>query len=292
MLGSVRRALVSIAVSQIGEPIDARRRLTSDRAALLGLLGELGGGAWGRPTACAGWSVHDVVVHVLGDDLGRLARSRDAWSPLAPWSDETIGRFVDRINDEWVVAARRLGPRLLIDLLRSTGEQLDEMWAARDPQAIADGVSWAGMSTGPVWFDASRDMTEYWVHEQQIRDAIGLRTRESADELAGVLDVFARGLPFALADVARLTGWAVRLVADLPGGTAIAWTIERSDTGWSLVPDEPGRAVVAWANIDGRTLWRHWTRQRGSIPMTSASGGDHVLVQTVLDHVAIIRSQP
>ena len=54
--------------------------------------------------------------------------------------------------------------------------------------------------------------------------------------------------------------------------------------------DDPDREVVASATIDGRTLWRHWTRQRGSIPMTSASRGDHILVQLVLDHVAIIRS--
>jgi hypothetical protein len=33
-------------------------------------------------------------------------------------------------------------------------------------------VSWAGPDTSPAWLDIARDYTEFWVHQQQIRDAV------------------------------------------------------------------------------------------------------------------------
>ncbi len=47
--------------------------LPEERAALLDLLAGLTDDEWARPTACAGWSVKDVALHILGGDLGNLA---------------------------------------------------------------------------------------------------------------------------------------------------------------------------------------------------------------------------
>lgn len=51
--------------------------LTNDqRAALLGLLTEIPAEAWSTPTGCRGWSVHDVVAHLVEGELlfGRVYR--------------------------------------------------------------------------------------------------------------------------------------------------------------------------------------------------------------------------
>ena len=46
--------------------------------ALLSLLGGLSADAWQRPSACPGWSVKDVALHLLGVEVGNLSRRRDA----------------------------------------------------------------------------------------------------------------------------------------------------------------------------------------------------------------------
>ena len=45
--------------------------------------------------------------------------------------------FIDRRNGEWVVATRRLSPRLLRELLVLGGEQTQAWFASLDPVALA-----------------------------------------------------------------------------------------------------------------------------------------------------------
>ena len=93
--------------------------------------------------------------------------------PLRPRDGEPFPAFLDRINAEWVTAARRLSPRLLIEQLSVAADQIVDFWAAADPDVLGDGVSWAGANPAPVWLDAARDFSEYWTHHQQICDATG-----------------------------------------------------------------------------------------------------------------------
>jgi len=54
---------------------------------------------------------------VVGDDLNRSSRTRDAHSGSGPRPGEGLAPFVHRINDEWVQVAQHLSPRVLIDML-------------------------------------------------------------------------------------------------------------------------------------------------------------------------------
>jgi hypothetical protein len=67
----------------------------------------------------------DLVCHLVGDDLGFLARRRDGHFGTSPpenvAGDDQFARWLDGIQDEWVTAARRLSPRLATDLLASRG---------------------------------------------------------------------------------------------------------------------------------------------------------------------------
>lgn len=100
----------------------------AERARLIGALEGLDAEDWHAATPCPGWSVHDVAGHVLGDDVGRLARTRDGFTRPGPSHGETLPDFIDRINQEWVVAARRLSPRLLLSSLSWTGKQISDLW--------------------------------------------------------------------------------------------------------------------------------------------------------------------
>lgn len=83
---------------------------------------------------------------------------------------ETLPRYLDRVNEEFVRVSRRLSPRVLIELLEHLGPQLNIPWAVRDLAAPADlSVSWAATDlASPAWLDIGREYTEFWIHQQQI----------------------------------------------------------------------------------------------------------------------------
>ena len=56
---------------------DVRAVLTRERSELLEWLDDLTPDEWGAPTAAPGWTVKDLALHLLDDDLGLLSRSRD-----------------------------------------------------------------------------------------------------------------------------------------------------------------------------------------------------------------------
>jgi uncharacterized protein (TIGR03083 family) len=59
--------------------LDVSALFQAERERLLGLLVGLTADDWQRPTPCPGWTVLDLANHLLGDDLGWLARNRDGY---------------------------------------------------------------------------------------------------------------------------------------------------------------------------------------------------------------------
>ncbi len=237
---------MTVDVEQLGGPVDARPLMRTVRARLDELVAELDEAEWRRATVCPGWDVADLVAHIVGDDLGRLSRTHDGTAG-PPWRPgEDLPAYLDRINDEWVVAFRRLSPAVLVSLLGAGGDGVLTMWDdAIGVDEAAGAVSWAGLEEGVGWMDHARDTTEYWIHEQHLREAVG-RPHVEPDEVAAVVDVLARGLPFALEDVAAPDGAHVAAHADDLG---LVWRIDRRDGRWWFAghapsaPDARPRAV-------------------------------------------------
>ena len=71
-------------------PHDYAALFTIERSRLTGLLARLRAADWERPSPCPGWSVLGLCCHLLGDDLGSLARHRDDYlgTPGPPGATE------------------------------------------------------------------------------------------------------------------------------------------------------------------------------------------------------------
>ena len=108
------------------------------RTQLLALLGGLGEDDWARPTAAPRWSVKDVTAHLLGGDIGILSRGRDSFSFQSPnlGTYRELVELVNRLNEEWVIAARRISPRLLRELLALMGREVETYFSSLDLEAI------------------------------------------------------------------------------------------------------------------------------------------------------------
>ena len=164
------------------------------RADLTTLLAGLSGEDWASPTACPGWSVHAVAAHLLGVELGNVSVRRDGWA-MGPAEDEDLDTWLNAFNQQWVDAARRISPALLIELLDLAGRRFEEHVATLDPDAMGGPVEWAtGSEAAPVWLDVGREYMERYVHQLQIRDATG-RPALGASFTSPVLAVAAHALP-------------------------------------------------------------------------------------------------
>jgi hypothetical protein len=239
---------------------------------------------------CPGWSVKDVALHLLGDDIGLLSRRRDGVTPAAaprePGSFQELVALLDRHNQTWVEAARRISPRLLCELLAFTGEATWRYLASLDPLALEARVSWVRPDPVPNWLDVAREYTERWT-QQQIRDAVGVPGLKEPGFMGPVLTTFAHALPRAFASAPAPVGTTVEVAVGGQGGGC--WVLTRTPDGWHLAAGTAAEPV-ARAVLDAETAWRLWTKGIG--PAAAEAGvsisGDRALGRRVLDAVAII----
>lgn len=233
--------------------------LQETNAALLALLESLEHRDWGRPTVHPTRDVKDLTAHLLDGSLRRLSFQRDGFVlPAPPMSSfEDMVGFVQHLNTEWMAAARRLSPRLLIELLRWADGELVELFRRQNPGAPAPfGVAWAGEEWSENGFDMAREYTEKWHHQQQLRDAVGKPGLREARFVRPVLDTFLRGAPHAYRDLDAPEGTEVRVDLDGEGGGS--WSLTRENGRWGLAPGGASPAAVVRLPVD--TAWRLWTR--------------------------------
>ncbi len=187
----------------------------------------------------------------------------------------------------WVRATRRMSPRVLCDLLRFTGPQVEAYFASLDPAATGVPVGWAGPKPAPVWLDLAREYTERWHHQQQVRDAVGKPGLKERKFLAPVLETFARGLPRAYREVAAPEGTAVQV--SISGESGGEWFLVSENGAWNLYVDAAGPAS-ARVIIEQDDAWRLFTKglSREQARRKVALEGDERLGLRALETVSII----
>lgn len=232
------------------EPRDVRPLLRQERAELLTLLSALTAEQWRAPTRAPGWSVKDVALHLLDDDLGWLSRDRDGdRSGLLDVGDhDDFVRALAGKNQRWVDGAQGLSREVVHGLLAWAGEQMDAHYAGMDLTARGH-VSWAGGDV-PVWFDVEQDLTERWVHQQQVREAVGVDDGYAARYLPVVLATFVWAFPAQYEPYA-----APGTLVGLDLGAGPGWTLTRTARSWTLDEGLPS-AADASLRTDADTAWR------------------------------------
>jgi uncharacterized protein (TIGR03083 family) len=257
--------------------------------ALLDLLSDLSPEDWNRSTICPGWSVKDVATHLLGGKIGILSRKRDGYlysgDPVIKWDD--LVALINNLNKLWIGAASRLSPRILCELLKITGEQVCDYFQSLDPYAIGDPVDWAGPEPAPVWLDLAREFTEWWHHQQQIRDAVGKPGLKEPKFFAPVLDCFVRALPRTYRGVSAKTGTLVSLT--ILGDSGGRWGMFRETDAWNLYLD-PSLPPDAEIVIDQDAAWRLFTKgiSKDEARVNATLIGDQSLGLKLFETVSVI----
>jgi uncharacterized protein (TIGR03083 family) len=252
---------------------DVRPLFTEERADFVALLASLGDADWAMPTEAGRWTVKDVALHLLDDDLGWLSRGRD--SDRSGLLDDTgdYRQFVaalDAKNQRWVDGASGLSHRVLQDLLEWSGRQVDQYYASLDLREPSR-VIWAGPGPVPVWFDLARDLTERWVHQQQIRDAVRLPGRHDRF-LPDVLRTFVWAFPCQYRPEAA-PGTTVQVDFGHSGGS---WILTRETRRWML-DEGTARWPAATLRMEPRVAWRQLTGLPVSAGQYAVEGDDDLI---------------
>lgn len=254
---------------------------------LLKVLRALRPAEWVRPTICASWSVKDVAAHLLGGNLGRLWESRKKSASTGQDYDALVS-LINRDNESWVQAAKRISPEILIEFLELTDSHLYYLFRSLDPHEPARvPVTWAGDSQSPNWFDIAREYTEKWHHQQHIREAVGQPLLLGRQWLFPALDTFMRGMPHAYRSIEAEDGATVSV--EITGEAGGGWTLVREKGAWSLVADLDPKAASR-VQIDQDLAWRLFTKgaDREDVRRQAQIEGDEALGSQILNMVAIM----
>lgn len=216
------------------EPIVAG--LAEEWSAIDELLAGLPADAWATPSPCPGWDVHANVAHIIGTEsmlAGIEAPDVGDDVTALPHVRNDIGAF----NERWIVGLAGTPPDEMLDRFRKlTAERLDALRAMDDDAWNAEGFTPAGTDTHGRFMRIR--IFDCWMHEQDIRTAVGRPGHESGaavdlalDEMVGALGFVVgkrAGAPDGTTVTFDLTGPAARrahvavdgraaLVEELPG---------------------------------------------------------------------------
>lgn len=254
---------------------------------LLSLLAGLRAQDWDNETPCPGWTVKDIALHLLADDVGKLSGGRDKdLTGKLPSGPDLVSQ-INKQNQLWVEATRRMSPRLLCDLLEHTGNQVISYFKSLPLMETNGVVSWAGPDPAPVWLDVAREYTERWHHQQHIREAVGLPELTEPALFAPVLDTFARALPWTFRDIKADEGTTVALCVN--GEAGKQWLLVRRQEKWSLFTEYASPPVTV-VSIKQEIAWHLFTKgiTRERAMEQATIEGDMDLAEALFGTVSII----
>lgn len=287
MIGDEQTRWMAIPITP---PHDYRRLFAVEDERLLALLRPLAPDDWWRPTPCPGWDVHGLALHLLGGALGVVSWLRDGFRGSAPPAGVDEAGFIawiDELQVGWVDAARRISPRLLVELLAWSTVPFDEALAVHDPTAVTAGVSWASAEPVPVWLDHARELTEKWIHRQQLLQALDRPSDLRADLAVPVLDALRFAWPYRMGAHRRPPGAVVtiELVDDAVGRR---WDLVSDGASWSFA-ERASTEPIASLILTVEQAWRLLTNNLDATAFaTLPVAGDADLVRTLLQSRAII----
>jgi uncharacterized protein (TIGR03083 family) len=275
--------------------LDVTASLRPERAELLTLLRDLSADEWARPTECPSWTVKGIALHLLGDDLSLLTRQRDASTDsLTLFAEDhpgfTFRQLLDGFNDQWVATARFLSTELVVMLLDLVGEQSAAFYetVGLDTVAVEPVQFFATLDPSPYWQVIAREYVERFVHQSQIRRALG-RPELAGDLVSVAARVHAHMFAAWMRDLAPAPGASVGFVV----GDAGDWTITRGSSAWA-VAEAGASGADAMITVASEATVAFVGRGLAADALASAVSfsGDEELARSAFDPVAPLFARP
>jgi uncharacterized protein (TIGR03083 family) len=229
-------------------------------AKLIELLRSLAPDDWEKQTVAPRWKVKDVAAHLLDTQIRKLAAARHGYKPenSKKISPAKLVTLINSLNAEGVRQYSRLHPDELISRMEAASRESAEYHQALDPFAPAMfPVSWAGEEESANWFDTTREFTERWHHQQQIRLAANKPGIMTCEFYFPVLDCFMRALPCSYRNVPANPGTLAQF--NISGECGGSWYLFRDGGAWTLIASPAGEKISE-VTIPQEIAWRIFTK--------------------------------
>ncbi len=210
---------------------------------------------WQKQTVAKQWKVKDVVAHLLDGNIRILSMLRDGYSGEKPniQSYKDLVDYLNGLNADWVKAMKRVSPEVLILLHQTTGKLYCDYYASLNPFDTAPfSVAGAGESESKNWMHIAREYTEKFLHQQQIREAVGKPGIMTMEFFYPFIDIFMMALPYTYRDTFAVNGTIIKLTvtSDIGG----SWFLIRENNNW-ILSKETNKTTTTEISIDPNDAW-------------------------------------
>lgn len=192
--------------------------LEAEQDRLNGILAGLDEAQWNSPSAAAGWTVADVVLHLAQGDEAVLASAADADLRAGPAARSSIragsGATVDEIMNQLVLAERTTPAEVFSRWRQTQAAALAALRAADPKQPMA----WVETPMKPASLATTR-LAECWTHGLDITGPLRIDFPDT-DRLRNVAWLAHRTLPYAMT-LAAARPAPVRCELTAPDGASV-----------------------------------------------------------------------
>ncbi|TLG04740.1 maleylpyruvate isomerase family mycothiol-dependent enzyme [Nocardia cyriacigeorgica] len=174
--------------------------------AIASLVDGLDEHVWRGPSPLPGWTIFDVVAHVVGTEsflLGEKPPARDRSQPeIDVHSLPHVRNETAVFNEIWIQRLRPLTGSALLQRFRDVTERRRKALAAMDE------TQWQAQTQSPIGpVSYGRFMRvrlfDCWMHELDIADALGVRVDEGGPRGELAFQEFAQTVPRVIAKVGK-----------------------------------------------------------------------------------------
>lgn len=226
--------------------------LVAEQDRLDAILGGLDDADWAAPSAAAGWTVADVVLHLAQTEEAVIASAAgDALAIRSPGDGATVDEVMDRL-----VRAERQPPADVLQRWRTARLAAVPALRAADPDQP---LPWAAAPLKPATAATTR-LAEHWAHGLDITGPLGISFPDTA-RLRHIAWLAYRTLPYAFA-LAGEQPHPVRCALTAPDGT---------DT-WRYGPPEADSAITGPAGAFCRVAAQRLAPGRSGLLATGPHG--------------------
>jgi len=202
---------------------------------LIMLLQTLTAEEWQAQTVAKLWTVKDIAAHLLDGNIRILSMLRDGYFSERPNAGnyKELVQFLNGLNADWVKAMKRVSPQMLIVLHQVTGPMYCQYYASLNPSDTSPfAVNWMGENESTNRTHMAREYTEKWLHQQQIRDAVGKPGLMTKVFFHPFISTFMLGLPYTYRNVMATEGTIIQVTITTDIGDT--WFLLRSNNQWHL----------------------------------------------------------
>ncbi len=202
------------------------------------------------PTACPGWDVAAVLAHVIGTELMMAGEAPPAVDvPDLPHLRNEIARA----NEAWILARRDRTPdELRAEFREVVARRTEELGGLTQSEVDAESWTPAGQATLGRFLQIR--VFDTWIHELDIRDAVGRVGHETGPAVQRTLAEVGNGIGFVVGKRAGAPeGSWVRI--DLPGPEPARFDVVVEGRA-RVVEDEPSGDPTVTVTLGSTDLVR------------------------------------